>query len=471
LEADMWREYITVSNVEGAINILAERGPSSRIIAGATDLMLEIENGTRADIDTLIDITRIDELNRIILDEDDVIHLGPLVTHNQCVDSKLIVEQAFPLAQAAWDVGAPQIRNRGTIAGNLITASPANDTITPLMALDAKVTLRSTSGERIVPLDEFFTGVRETVMKSDEMLVDISFPALDSQNQQGAFAKLGLREAQAIAVVNLAVVLTKESDKVSAAAITMGSVAPTVIHAVEAEKYLVGHTLDEKSISQVADLTMEASKPIDDVRASAAYRKKMVRVLTNRLLETLLEGGERDHFPSKPILLAGDGEPYAFDEQITHQNGDPIQTTVNGTPYTVTGAGHKSLLRMLREDLHLVGSKEGCAEGECGACTVILDGSAIMSCLVPAPRAHRAVIQTIEGVAEGDELHPVQETFIHDGAVQCGYCTPGMIMSAVKLLEEKSEPTTDEIKYAIAGNLCRCTGYHKIIQAIENAAD
>ncbi len=467
----MWREYITASNIEEALDILAARGSAARIIAGATDLMLELENGTRKGIETLIDITRIEGLNEIVLDNEGVIHLGPLVTHNQCVDSKLIVEQAFPLAQAAWEVGAPQIRNRGTIAGNLITASPANDTITPLMALGAKVTLRSASAERIVPLDEFFTGVRETVMKSDEIMVDISFRALDPHNQQGTFVKLGLREAQAIAVVNLAMVLTKDSDKVSAAAITMGSVAPTVIHAEEAEKSLVGQTLDEESISQAADLAMEASQPIDDVRSSAAYRREMVKVLTTRLLETLVAGSERNYFPAKPILLSGDGKPFALDKQITHQNGDPIQTTVNGKPYTVTGAGHKSLLRMLREDLHLVGSKEGCAEGECGACTVILDGSAVMSCLVPAPRAHRAVIQTIEGVADGDELHPVQETFIHDGAVQCGYCTPGMIMSAVKLLEENSGPSQDEIKHALAGNLCRCTGYHKIIQAIENAAD
>jgi carbon-monoxide dehydrogenase medium subunit len=498
----MWHTYISAATTDEAIQALAEHGAQARLVAGATDLMLELERGVRKGVTVLIDITRIPGLNQITRAEDGTLHLGPLVTHNDCAANKLIRDRAYPLARACWEVGAPQIRNRGTVAGNLITASPANDTITPLMGLDATVTLQSVRGTRQIKLQDFYTGVRKTVLQPDEMLVDISFMEM-SNIQRGTFVKLALRRAQAISVINVAIILSLDSDTVAKAAITLGAVAPTIIHAPEAELYLADKSLSDEVIAEAARLTMAAAKPIDDIRASAAYRREMVRVVTARGLRSLRESSEQNGMPSDPITLGGGSRHKLPSDPVTlgsatpretlnpfagatHVEGDDIHTIINGKEMTLRGGNHKSLLRLLRENALLTGTKEGCAEGECGACTVFLDGKAVMACMVPAPRAQGAEIVTVEGLAalesgglpleeqeqapELQKLHPVQQAFIEDGAVQCGYCTPGFIMAAAKLLEERPKPTRNEIEQALTGNLCRCTGYYKIVKAIERAS-
>ena len=143
---------------------------------------------------------------------------------------------------------------------------------------------------------------------------------------------------------------------------------------------------------------------------------------------------------------------------------------LNGEEVTVQVEPDALLIDVLRERLGLMGTKEACGEGECGACTVLLDGRPVTSCLVPARKAHRREVLTVEGLAFEGELHPLQKAFIEHGAVQCGYCTPGMLMSAKALLDRTPHPTDEEIKEAISGNLCRCTGYVKIVEAIKAAS-
>ncbi len=493
----MWQTYYTPTSIDETLRLLAEHGPEARIIAGGTDLLVELRRGDRQ-ARVLIDVTRIGNLDRVRLDDAGLIHVGPAVTHNLAVASDLLVERGFPLAMACWRVGTPQLRNRGTVAGNLITASPANDTITALWALEAHLTLRSARGERALPFADFYQGVRRTALAPDEMVTDITFPAL-APNQRGTFAKLGLRRTHAIAVVNAAAVLTFDDVVVTQARITLGSVAPTIIRAPEAEGALVGGALSAERIAEAADLAAQVAAPIDDIRAGADYRSETVRVLVRRALTRLRDSTERAEFPTTPPMLWGRSEghfPRLAGKTVHHRDGgaEPIECTVNGENVVVPGAGGKMLLEMLREDLGLTGTKEGCAEGECGACTVWMDGIAVLACLVPAPRAHGTRIVTVEGLAltptppsplplsqswergrgaqgEGGEgLHPLQQAFIEEGAVQCGYCTPGFIMAGASLLEEIPHPTREQIIAGLSGNLCRCTGYYKIVRAIERAA-
>ncbi|MEK7770143.1 MAG: (2Fe-2S)-binding protein [candidate division NC10 bacterium] len=147
-----------------------------------------------------------------------------------------------------------------------------------------------------------------------------------------------------------------------------------------------------------------------------------------------------------------------------------LTLTVNGEEHDLFAATHKALLEVLREDLGLTGTKHGCELGECGACTVLVDGEPVLSCLALPVECQGREITTVEGLAQGERLHPLQQAFAELGAAQCGYCTPGMLLSARALLEATPMPTRDEVRQALAGNLCRCTGYTKILDAVELAA-
>jgi xanthine dehydrogenase iron-sulfur cluster and FAD-binding subunit A len=468
----VWRVYQTPASVKSALGLLAQHGPEARIIAGGTDLLVEMRRKLRSDI-VLIDVSRIPALDQVRLDEEGMIHMGPSVTHNQAAASAILVRKGFPLVQACRQVGTPQLRNRATVAGNLITASPANDTITALWALDARLIVRSLRGQRTLVFSDFYQDVRRTALASDEMVTDITFPALGA-DQRGTFVRLGLRRSNAIALVNAATVLTFDAGTVTQARITIGSVGPTIIRAPEAERVLVGSTLSEKCIAEAASLAAQTATPIDDIRSGADYRREAANVLVRRALASLRDGTERNGFLDLPPRLWGktDGHFPPVTRTTQHQlNGksDPIEFTINGRRVAIREEGDKTLLEVLRQNLGLTGTKEGCGEGECGACTVWMDGIAVLACLIPAPRAHGTHIVTIEGMARGENLHPVQQALINEGAVQCGYCMPGFVMAGASLLEELASPTREQIQVGLSGNLCRCTGYYKIVRAMELA--
>jgi xanthine dehydrogenase iron-sulfur cluster and FAD-binding subunit A len=462
----MWDSLIRPASLAEAVQVLALSGSDARIVAGGTDVLVELQRGVKP-TRTLVDISGLRELKYVRWDGA-TIAIGGLATHNDLLAAPFARSAALPLAQACIEVGAPQIRTRATIAGNLATASPANDTIAPLTALDAVLVLTSARGERRLPIGEFFTGFRQTCLAPEELIREIRFPALSGM-RRGLFLKLGLRRAQAISVINLAVVLAFDPDeRIADARIALGCLAPTIVRARLAEAALVGRLLDAPTIAVAAEAAGADAAPIDDIRGSAAYRLATLHALVTQALERLAEGREADGFPARPVLLQTPAPAVASPLPAARFSGN-VEAAINGKRRTLAGAGAKTLLEALRDD-GLTGSKEGCAEGECGACTVWLDGAAVMACLVPAAQAHGAEITTIEGLADGDSLHPLQQAYIDCGAVQCGFCIPGMLMAGAKLLDERREPALVEQQAAISGNICRCTGYRKILDAMSAAA-
>ncbi len=459
----MIETYLRPTSLSDALEILARDGARGRIVAGGTDVLVELQRGIKP-TDRLIDVTALgDELN-FVEDQGERIVIGALATHNRVLSNPALRREALPLVQACLEVGAPQIRTRATIAGNLVTASPANDTITALYVLEAEVELVSASGTRTLPVEQFCTGFRTTAMRPDEMIRSISIRKLGG-SRRGIFLKLGLRRAQAISVINVAVVASFDGPRVGDARIALGCVAPTIFRATAAEKALAGAALDRATRERIAQIAADSIKPIDDVRGSAEYRRRTVAALVDRALERIADGAEAANVPELPILLEANvrvSPSIAFD--------GTIEATINGRRRTLAGAQHKSLLDALRDEAGLTGAKEGCAEGECGACTVWLDGKAVMSCLTPAPQAHGSEITTIEGLAKDGELHPLQRAFVECAAVQCGFCIPGMLMAGAKLLEEVPGSNLADAQTAISGNLCRCTGYRKILDAMSAAS-
>ena len=494
--------YAAPGSLDEAADLLSSHGTAARLIAGGTDLMLELGRGARSGVELLVDISGLPRLDRISY-EGGRVSLGPLVTHADVIASAPMRTAGLPLAQACLEVGSPPLRNRATVVGNIVTASPANDTISALVALDAAVTMTSVRGERTVPISEFFAGFRQTVLEPDEIVTAVSFDALDGADRphgrRGVFVKLGLRRAQAISVVHAAAVVGLDGGRVVDLVVALGSVAATIITVPEAAELAAGRELAEAN-ADISAAACRAATPIDDIRGSAEYRSHTVGVVVDRAITALATRTEADRWPQQPPRLAptaardqsisaatstaawGGGvtagagaEPSREGEVrggVTRgelvDGGDTITATVNGLQRSAVGAAGKTLMDWLRDDLGLTGTKEGCAEGECGACTVHLDGAAVFSCLVPAGRADGASITTVEGVASpGGDLHPFQQAMVDTGGAQCGFCTPGFVMSAVALLDEIAEPTPEQITVGLSGNLCRCTGYCSIIEAVQ----
>ena len=275
-------EFLRAASVDEA---LAAARDGAAFVAGGTNLVPDVLFG-RKKIARAVDISRLDEL-RFIEEADGKIRIGALATVTDLLDSELIRHAAPPLYESALEFAGPLVRNRASVAGNLMDASPAADLAPPLLAQDAVVELASTGGGRALPLSEFFLDYRKTAVRPDELVTAIVIEPLGTEDRC-AYYKLQLRRAMAIAVVGVAVVLRMEGSVCAEAAIGLGAVAAVPYRAHAAEAHLRGKEIGEAEIEAAAAAASDSAQPIDDVRASAAYRRKMCGVLVRRLLRKAL---------------------------------------------------------------------------------------------------------------------------------------------------------------------------------------
>jgi xanthine dehydrogenase small subunit len=283
ISADGARTFARPATLAEALHLLAAPESSWRVIAGGTDLLVRHEHHTTRL--KLLDLSALDEL-RGIGETDDAIHLGALTTYTDIIQSPLLRQWAPALVMAAREVGGPQIQNVGTVGGNLVNASPAADSVPPLFVLAARLVLRSVRGERTLPVHEFATGPGQTRLERDELLVKIILPKLQGDGQRVmVFEKVGPRKAQTIAKASVALCGWLNEGRWQQVRLALGAVAPTVMLAPQTAQLLMSERFDADLLRQVIDTAAAECSPIDDIRSTASYRRKLVRGLLARILQ------------------------------------------------------------------------------------------------------------------------------------------------------------------------------------------
>ena len=461
----MWPSiYHAPESLADLHGLLHRYGAGARMFVGGTDVIVRLRHGAMKPT-ALIDLKRVQELSEQPEQHGGSIRIGARVTMTTILGDERIRRWFPALLEAAAVVGSIQIRNRATLVGNVCNASPAADTVPVLLVHGAVANITGPAGERRVPLSEFFVGPGRTVLEGGELVVSLDLP-IPSGPVGAAFGRLTRRRGVDLAVINLCVLLEAGRP----ARMAFGAVAPTPILSVDTTGALDGSTEWTDASERALASMLMSTKPISDVRGGRDYRAAMLPVLARRAWQTarlrLSEPATRESATSEPPTREPATHEAATHEPANREPASPRPLRVNAHDYPVSAPAHQTLLDLLRDSLRLTGTKECCAEGECGACTVLVDGEAVCSCLVMAAETAGHEITTIEGLASGGRLDPLQAAFVESGAVQCGFCIPGMIMSARALLDLNPQPTREEVQDALSGNLCRCGGYSRIVDAV-----
>jgi CO/xanthine dehydrogenase FAD-binding subunit/aerobic-type carbon monoxide dehydrogenase small subunit (CoxS/CutS family) len=448
--------YARRSTLNEATALLSEAGEGARCLAGGQTLLAML-NMRLAEPALLVDLGAIVGLDRIAR-RGSALVIGARTTH-RAIEASEEARRALPiLPLAARHIAHPTIRNRGTIGGSLCHADPAAEWPLVAVLLDARLGLVSASGTREVPARAFFAGPLETARRPDEILTEIVLP-LGAGRETFGFHEMARRAGDFAIVAAACRIGWGDDGLVASADLAIGGAGP-VPYTVDAS-VLIGGRLEDEAIAHLAEAASAAADPFSDVHASAAYRRTLVRVLARRALVDARDGGTAD--TSVPIHIPSEAGPRTV-VAPTEMLG--VHLEVNGKPVSARVPARRSLADLLRGECGLTGTRLGCEHGVCGACTVHLDGRSVRACLTLAAQADGGRVRTVEGLADAGALSVLQQAFWDHHALQCGFCTSGMLMTATELLAASPDADEAAVRDGLSGNLCRCTGYANIVAAV-----
>ena len=431
--------YVRAASLSDAFNLWRDAGTDAKLLAGGQSLLATLAFRL-SEPATLIDISRVGEL-RGVAQTGAWIRVGALTTHAELAANELVRSHVPLLAEAAPLIAHPAIRNRGTIGGSLAFADPAAELPACCVALEAVVVARNAADERRIPAAEFFTGLYTTALRPDELIAAVEFPVA-KPGERSVIAELARRSGD-YAMAGVAARAKMQHAR---------RAAPGVLRRRrQARQRRAGNGRGGRQAGDGRHHRRGAGRARRRPRPARRSAWKPGHEAPSRA------GAARARTQS-PLRPRGGARGMSA----------ALDITVNGERVASRVEARQHLVDFLRLELGLMGTHAGCEHGFCGACTVRVDGKIVRGCLVLAASLDGAKVETIEGVSDAGEIRDLQEAFVARNACQCGYCTPGMLLTAADLLAVKADPTREEIREHLSGNYCRCTGYQAIVDAVED---
>jgi xanthine dehydrogenase iron-sulfur cluster and FAD-binding subunit A len=456
--------YVRPDTVAEALAVLAQHGEDARVIAGGQSLgaMLNMRLVTPK---VVVDVNGLPDL-ATIKSEAGAIITGATLRQSDALIDPQVREQLPLLAQALPFVGHYQTRNRGTLGGSVAHADPSAEIALVLATLAGEVELSSKRGRRWVPAQQFFQSALVTARRPDELITSLRWPTR-RPTQRLAFTEFAVRSGD-YAIVAVACVLDLHEDgAVHTVRFGFGGASdvPQIIGVPDINKQL-----DAKLIQTIA---LDAAAGIQcrgDLLGSAAYRRQLAGVLASRAMTSASASSDphpEEHAGARPRASRRMATGNGSSAQGPESGRATINFTLNGRRVSAQAEPRMQVADLLRHVLHQTGTHVGCEHGICGACTILVDGRAVRSCLLFAAQIEGTSIVTVEGLANpGGELNDLQKSFRRHHALQCGFCTAGILVSATQFLTEHPDPSEHEVREMLSGHLCRCTGYQPIVEAI-----